>query len=99
MKVVQQAANVIKQVPPEYPPLAEAAHIQGKVRLRLMVSPEGVPYQIGVVSGPPLLIQAAKNAVQQWRFEPVVQNGQPVAVETFVEVIFSLDQKSKEQPQ
>jgi len=90
-----QAAKRVSQVSPVYPPLARQARISGTVRLHMIVSPEGVPQQLEVVSGSPLLIRAAIDAVRQWRYQPTLLNGQPVEVETVVDVVFSLAEPPK----
>jgi TonB family protein len=69
----------IKREDPAYPPLASHARIQGTVRLRLLVSRAGSVLQTEVISGHPLLVKAAQDAVKRWMYAP-----QPM--ETFVEV-------------
>jgi len=85
-----QAAKLISRVSPRYPELARQARIQGTVRLRAVIAREGTVQQLEVVSGPPILISAAIEAVKQWRYTPTLQNGEPVEVETEIDVIFSL---------
>ena len=85
-----QEAKLINQVKPVYPPLARQARIQGVVKLRAIISKEGTIQQLEVVAGPPLLIQAAVDAVRQWRYKPTLLSDEPVEVETFIDVIFSL---------
>jgi len=85
-----QEAKLINKVAPRYPPLAQQARIQGTVRLRAVIAKDGTVAQCQVLSGPPLLIQAAIDAVKQWRYQPTVVNGQPVEVETDIAVVFSL---------
>ncbi len=82
------AAKLIRQVPPEYPPLARQAKISGTVRLRVIISTDGTIEQVELVSGHPLLVQSAMDAVRQWRFQQTLLNGQPVQVETVVDVLF-----------
>ena len=82
--------NLIYKVQPIYPPLARAARIQGTVMLRAVISRTGTIENLQVVSGPPLLVRAAMDAVLQWRYRPYVLNGDPVEVETQVTVNFSL---------
>jgi len=80
----------IKEVKPVYPAIAKTARVQGNVVLQAEISKEGVIENLRVISGPPLLIQSALDAVKQWRYRPYVLNGEPVAVETTVTVVFSL---------
>jgi protein TonB len=82
--------NLIYRVQPEYPALARLAHIQGAVLLRAMISRQGTIEDLQAVSGPPLLIKAAIEAVQQWRYRPYVLNGDPVEVDTQITVNFVL---------
>jgi TonB family protein len=81
---------LIKTIAPAYPVLARQAHIQGDVVLDADISKEGAVETLKVISGNPLLIQAALNAAKQWRFKPYVQNGEPVAVNTRIIVGFAL---------
>lgn len=83
-------ANLIHRVQPEYPPLAKAARIQGEVVLRAVISKTGAIENLRVLSGHPMLVRAAVDAVQQWLYRPYVLNGEPVEVETQVTVKFVL---------
>ena len=85
-----QAARLINRVQPAYPEEASKARISGTVKLRVLIATDGTIQQIQVVSGHPLLIQAAIDAVRQWQYQPTLLNGQPVEVDTQVDVIFSL---------
>lgn len=80
----------IKKVPPEYPPLARQARIQGTVHLQIWVSKSGDVQDIQIVSGHPLLSPAAIDAVKQWKYKPYSLNGEPVEVQTNVSVNFTL---------
>ena len=82
--------NLIYKVQPVYPPLARAARVQGTVVLRAMISKNGTIENLQVVSGHPLLVRAAKDAVRQWLYRPYVLNREPVEVETQVTVNFIL---------
>jgi len=75
---------------PQYPPIAKAARIQGTVVLQATISKSGTIENLHVVSGPPMLQQAAMDAVKTWRYKPYLLNGEPVEVETQVNVIFTL---------
>jgi protein TonB len=70
----------IKMVPPVYPPLASRAHVSGIVVLEATLTREGTVGEIRIVSGNPLLTEAAIRCVKQWRYEPTLLNGTPVAV-------------------
>jgi protein TonB len=82
--------NLIYRVQPQYPTLARQARIQGVVALRAMISREGKIENLQVVSGHPMLVQSAMDAVRQWRYRPYYLNNEPVEVETQVTVNFTL---------
>ena len=82
--------NLIYKVQPEYPPAAKAARIQGPVVLKALISKYGAIENLRVLSGHPMLVRAAMDAVSQWRYRPYYLNGEPVAVETQVTVNFVL---------
>jgi periplasmic protein TonB len=82
--------NLIYRVQPEYPALARQIRIQGLVVLRAIISRDGTIENLQALSGHPLLIPSALNAVRQWRYRPYVLNGAPVEVETEVKVNFIL---------
>jgi protein TonB len=82
--------NLIYRVQPEYPALARQVRVQGLVVLRAIISRDGVIENLQVLSGHPLLIPSALNAVRQWRYRPYVLNGEPVELETEVKVNFIL---------
>jgi protein TonB len=84
------AAKIISQPKPVYPPLARQTRTQGTVRLEAIISKEGRIENLAVISGHPLLIQAAMEAVKQWRYQPTLLNGAPVEVITTIEVNFTL---------
>jgi periplasmic protein TonB len=87
-----QAARIINRVQPVYPPLARQTRINGTVRLHAIISKDGTIIQLEVISGHPLLQQAALDAVRQWRYQPTLLNGEPVEVDTTIDVIFTLNQ-------
>ncbi|HVH72267.1 MAG TPA: energy transducer TonB, partial [Candidatus Dormibacteraeota bacterium] len=87
-----QAARIVNRVQPVYPPLARQTRISGTVRLHAIISKDGTIQQLEVMSGHPLLQQAALDAVRQWRYQPTLLNGEPVEVDTTIDVIFSLNQ-------
>ena len=84
------AGNLIAKTAPQYPIIAREAPIQGTVVLQATIGRGGEIENLRVISGPPLLQQAALDAVRSWRYKPFYLNGEPVAVETTVNVIFSL---------
>jgi protein TonB len=86
-----QASAIISQRRPTYPPLARAARLQGKVVFAVNIGPDGAPLTITPISGEPLLVDAALEAVQQWRWRPTLLNGQAVPTITDVEVNFTLN--------
>lgn len=81
---------LIKRVQPNYPPLARQARIQGTVLLQAEISKDGTIENLRLISGHPMLAPAAIEAVKQWRYRPYMLNGEPVAVETQVQVNFTL---------
>jgi TonB family protein len=87
-----QASNLIKKVTPVYPPDAKAARIQGMVRFTANIGKDGSVTSLEVVSGHPLLVQSAQDAVMQWMYKPLLLNGDPVAVVTQIDVNYTLSQ-------
>ena len=86
-----QQATPIRKVDPVYPVLAKQAHISGTVELMGVLGTDGRIHELRVVSGHPLLIQAAMDAVKQWVFAPTILNGQPVEVQAPIQVTFVLN--------
>jgi TonB family protein len=76
---------------PVVPQMAKVAHIQGSVVLRITITEEGTVTGVNVVSGHPILIQAAIDAVTKWRYKPFLVENKPAAVQTIVTVPFILD--------
>jgi len=87
-----QAAKIIQRVQPVYPPLARQTRTQGTVRLHAIVRKDGTIKKLEVVSGHPLLQQAALDAVKQWRYAPTLLNGKRVEVDTTIDVVFALNE-------
>jgi protein TonB len=85
-----QAAKIVHQVTPVYPPLARQARISGIVRLEAVISRSGLIESLQVMSGHPLLTQAALDAVRQWVYQPTLLNTVPVEVLTQIDVNFKL---------
>ena len=84
------AGLLIHKVIPPYPAIPRTMRLQGTVVLRATISKTGTIENLRVVSGLALLQQAALDAVQQWRYRPYLLNGEPVEVETTVNVDFTL---------
>lgn len=81
---------LIRRVEPVFPDTARQQHIHGRVVVNVMVGKDGLVQGIGQVSGDPLLMRAAGDAVRQWQFKPFLQNGQPVKFETRIALDFVL---------
>ena len=86
----QASRLLLSQVPPEYPVLAKVNYLQGRVEVRLVVSPDGAVASAHVLSGNPLLAAAVLNSVRMWRYRPYVTKGGPTSFATKVEVNFTL---------
>ena len=87
-----QAANLIRQPKPAYPPLARSARIQGVVKVTAVIGKDGSIQNLQLVSGHPLLVQSAQDAVRQWLYKPTLLNGEAVEVITQIDVNFTLTQ-------
>jgi protein TonB len=87
-----QQANLIRQPKPIYPPLAKQARIQGVVRFNAVIGKDGTIQNLQLMSGHPLLVPAAEEAVKQWLYKPTLLNGEPVEVATVIDVNFTLSQ-------
>jgi protein TonB len=85
-----QAAKLVKQVVPAYPLPARQMRISGVIHLLGIIAKDGTIQRLQVLSGHPLLRQAAIDAVSQWVYRPTILNGQPVEVEAPIDVIFTL---------
>ena len=84
---------LIRKVEPTYPPLARAARIQGSVVLAAVISKAGTIDNLRLISGHPMLVPAAINAVSQWRYRPYVLNGDVIEVDTQITVNFLLRER------
>jgi periplasmic protein TonB len=84
------AGNLIEKTVPQYPAIPKVARIQGIVVLQATISTAGLIQNLRVISGPAMLQQAALDAVRSWRYKPYLLNGEPVEVETTINVVFSL---------
>ncbi len=85
-----QQAMLVHRVEPDYPVLAKQIHLEGTVQLHAVIGRDGAVRSLEVLRGHPILAQAAREAVSQWRYRPTLLNGEPVEVETYVTVIFQL---------
>lgn len=85
-----QAASLLRQVQPIYPQIARTAHISGTVLLHAVIAKDGTIQELTYVSGPALLMRSAMDAVREWRYKPTLLNGEPVEVDTTIQVVFSL---------
>jgi len=82
--------RLIQRIEPKYPPLALAARIRGQVVLSAIIDRSGQIQNLVLVSGHPMLVPVAIDAVKQWRYRPFLLNGEPVEVETTITVNFEL---------
>ncbi len=85
-----QRAMLIHRVEPVYPIIAIQTRREGRVQLHAIISTDGTIQSLEVVSGEPMLIRSALSAVREWRYRPTILNGQPVEVETYITVIYTL---------
>ena len=85
------AGLLVYKTIPGYPFIAKAAHREGVVVLQATISTSGTIENLHVISGDPMFHQAALDAVSQWRYRPYMLNGQPVEVETTVNVVFKMN--------
>ena len=85
-----QAAKLLSKAPPEYPIEARQAGVSGTVRLHMILATDGTVKQLQLISGPEMLVRAAMDALRQWRYKRTLLNGEPVEVETLVDVVYTL---------
>jgi protein TonB len=81
---------LLNKTAPVYPAIAKAARVSGTVVLQATISKTGTIENLRVISGPAMLQQSALEAVKSWRYRPYLLNGDPVEVETTVNVVFTL---------
>jgi len=89
-----EAAQLIRQVAPVYPPIAKTAHISGTVVLHAIIGKDGTVEDLQFVSGPPLLLKSATDAVMQWQYKPTLLMGEPFRVDTTISVVYQLRVKN-----
>lgn len=87
-----QAGKLLFGPKPAYPPLARTTRTQGTVRIQAVIGRDGAIRNLQLISGPPLLVTVAMEAVKQWRYKPTLLNGEPVEVITVIDVNFTLNQ-------
>ena len=87
-----QAMMIVSKAPAVYPELAKSARVQGVVHLAAVIAKDGTIQELHSLGGPALLIQSAMDAVRQWVYKPTLLNGQPVTVETTIDVNYTLNQ-------
>ena len=81
-------AQLVRSVPPVYPPIAKSQRISGNVTLDALIDPSGNVAELKVLSGPPLLHRAALDAVKQWKYSPAQLDGTPTSMHLTVTVQF-----------
>jgi protein TonB len=86
-----ELARLIRRIEPAYPAIAKLAHVSGTVELSALVGTDGRIREVKAISGNPLLIKAAVDAVSQWIYAPPILNGEPVEVIAPITVNFRLD--------
>ena len=86
-----EPAMLVHRVAPVYPTLAKHTHREGRVELRAIIATDGSIQSLQVVSGEALFLPSAIDAVSQWRYRPTVLNGQPVEVDTFITVVYTME--------
>lgn len=88
-----QAAKLVERVVPKYPPSMKQAGIQGTVRMRAVIGKTGEILTLDLLMTPSQeLARAALDAVGQWKYEPTLLNGNPVEIESIIDVNFTLSQ-------
>ncbi|HYL86661.1 MAG TPA: energy transducer TonB [Candidatus Angelobacter sp.] len=88
---IVQAARIVRKVQPDYPETARNEHLQGTVRLHAIIGKDGAISRLLVLHGYCSLAKSSMKAVIQWRYTPVLLNGEPVEVDTTIDVIFALN--------
>jgi len=81
---------LIKSAPPEYPQAARSGHVEGTVVLDTKIDANGDVEDLAAISGSPLLVPAAMEAVRHWKYKPYTLNGLPAKIETTTMVVFQL---------
>jgi len=82
-------ASLTRQPMPIYPSEAKKQHIEGTVVLHAVIAKDGTISQLQYISGPPMLMKAAMDAVRQWEYKPTILNGEPTEVDTTISIVFT----------
>lgn len=85
------STRIVRRIQPEYPSIAREERLQGTVKLHAIIAKDGTVQHLRVVKGYCSLSDAAVKAVRQWRYSPTLLNGEPVEVDTTIEVVFQLN--------
>ena len=85
------AKMLINKVQPKYPQEAREKRISGTVRLHAIIARDGSIAQMEIISGDPLLVKSSLDAVRQWKYRPTLLNGEPVEVDTTIDVVYALN--------
>ena len=80
--------KITKMVKPVYPADAKSKNIFGPVRIQAIIDKQGLPTNLKIVSGDPVLAKAALDAIRKWHYKPYKLNGVPAEVETTITVRF-----------
>jgi protein TonB len=83
-------AMLIHRVEPTYPILAKQTRREGRVELRAIIGTDGTIQSLQIVSGDPMFLRSALDAVQQWHYKPTILNGQPVEIDTYITVVYTM---------
>jgi protein TonB len=83
-------AMLIHRVEPIYPYLAKQTHREGRVEMRAVIGIDGTIQSLQVVSGDVIFVSSALEAVQQWHYKPTILNGQPVEIDTYITVVYTM---------
>src|SRR5262249_5758576 len=84
-------AMLVRRIEPVYPTIPKQLHRSGRVELHAVIAMDGTIQSLEVVSGDPMFVPSALDAVRRWRYRPTLLNGQPVEVDTFITVIYTLN--------
>jgi len=85
------AAKIVHKEVPHYPETARQEHVEGTVRFHVIIGKDGAVRELHVMEGYCSLSEAALEAVRKWRYQPTLLNGQPVEVDTTIDVLFHLN--------
>jgi protein TonB len=81
---------LIHRVEPIYPILAQQTHREGRVELRAIIDTDGAIQSLQIVRGDGIFVRSALEAVQQWHYKPTILNGQPVEIDTYITVVYTM---------